>query len=305
MYHYVRPTDDCLPYFQALHLDDFCAQLDYFRETGGFVSRDELMDALNGGPLPEGYVLTFDDGVSDHYSHVFPELRRRGLFGIFYVPTGQYFSHQLLDVHRIHYLLGRCGGFSMMEKVQRRIRTEMLSHAHVYEFQQRTYARQENDSATNEFKRIFNYYIAAEFRQPLLAELVNELIDERQLVEHFYVSPKQLREMQDGGMIIGGHSVTHPVLSKLSKVEQYHEINDCFQFLEAATGGLGVRTFCFPYGGMHSFNQITLELLHQANCKFALNVDPRHVHQDDVRSNLLMLPRYDCNQFQFGQVRRV
>ena len=60
-------------------------------------------------------LLTFDDGLSDHYQYVLPELRRRGLWGIFYIPAGPYQSGRMLDVHCIHLLIGRYGG----EKVKR------------------------------------------------------------------------------------------------------------------------------------------------------------------------------------------
>jgi peptidoglycan/xylan/chitin deacetylase (PgdA/CDA1 family) len=303
MYHYVRDRDSKLPFFQSLNLDDFRRQLDYFHKSGGFVTREQLNEAIAGGSVADGFVLTFDDGVIDHYRFVLPELKKRGLFGIFYIPTGHYYSGELLDVHRIHYLLGRMGGVAMMDALGERVRPEMLSHEHVREFQKSTYSRQTNDSATTEFKRVFNYYISPVYRGPLLKELLTTLVDEQQLAREFYLSTAQLLEMQREGMVIGAHSVTHPVMSKLTEEEQAKEINDSFGFLEHVTGGLCQRTFCFPYGGRHSFNDLTLNLLTKANCRFALDVDGRPATEIDFKRNLLMLPRFDCNQFPFGQVR--
>ena len=90
MYHYVRPERADLPYFRYLHAQDFARQLDWLEANMGFVSRDDFERTLaTGEPIP-GAVLTFDDGFSDHFDHVLPELTRRGLWGVFYVPTGVY-----------------------------------------------------------------------------------------------------------------------------------------------------------------------------------------------------------------------
>ena len=88
MYHYVRPCAEGLPYFPYLALADFERQLDAFASTYGFVGREAFVDWAQGGPAPDGVLLTFDDGLRDHRDFVLPVLQRRGLFGVFYVPSG-------------------------------------------------------------------------------------------------------------------------------------------------------------------------------------------------------------------------
>jgi len=305
MYHYVRAYDPAYPYFRGLRDDDFASQLDYFDTAYGFVSPAEFQRLLSGDLADHpGVVLTFDDGVSDHYQTVFPELKRRGLWGIFYVPTGPYQSRQLLDVHRIHCLLGKIGGTRLLEIVREQILPEDISFGHIEEFQQLTYTRQENDEATTEFKRIFNYFLRSPARRRLLDWLMLQFFDETQLQTEFYVQPAQLQEMQAAGMVIGGHSVTHPVLSKLSRDEQQAEIAGCLDWLNAKVGPAQARTFCYPYGGFHSFTEWTVELLRKLNCPYALNVEQRDATHQDFATQLYALPRYDCNQFPFGQVRQ-
>ena len=101
-------------------------------------------------------------------------------------------------------------------------------------------------------------------------------------------------------MIVGSHSVSHPVLSKLSPAEQQIEIEESLSFLEEVTGGLTVRTFCYPYGGFHSFTDHTEALLDRAGCLFTFNVESRDITSDDIKERPQALPRYDCNQFPFG-----
>src|SRR5512141_2911835 len=134
MYHYVRPSDPELPYFRHLDFEDFQKQLDYFDDHFGYVPYADFLQSLSAGEPTQGVVLTFDDGFKDHYQYVFPHLRERGLWGIFYVPTGVYGQGKLLDVHRIHMLLGKYGGKTIFEALQCFITSDMLSHNHVEEF---------------------------------------------------------------------------------------------------------------------------------------------------------------------------
>jgi hypothetical protein len=177
----------------------------------------------------------------------------------------------------------------------------MLTHAHVAEFRQQTYRWQDNDDATNHVKRTLNYYIASEHRPALLAKLIEEAFPSgAPSASQFYVPPAALRSMRERGMVMGSHSVTHPVFSTLSEAEQEREIRDSFDQLEKITGDR-IATFCHPYGGFHSFTAETERLLERIGCLWAFNVEPRDIGADDLRLRPLALPRYDCNMFPFGQ----
>lgn len=114
MYHYVRKGAKDLPFFRYLDADNFKKQLDFFEAKFGFVNFDEFL-RLKEEPelineLKDKVLLSFDDGLKDHIDFVLPELLRRGIFGLFFIPTGVYERKKALDVHRIHYLLGMAGG---------------------------------------------------------------------------------------------------------------------------------------------------------------------------------------------------
>ena len=42
--------------------------------------------------------------------------------------------------------------------------------------------------------------------------------------DNYYLTKNEIREMSKNGMIIGGHTHSHPLLSKLSDSQQLHEI---------------------------------------------------------------------------------
>lgn len=303
MYHYICPDSGEMPFFRYLGLDSFKKQLDYFSEKFGFVDRDEFLASIaNGRPMADGVVLTFDDGFSCHFDYVLPELRRRGLWGIFYIPTGMYSTGKLLDVHRIHVLLGKFGGVEVLSELRKILMDDMLSHAHIPEYRLLTYGNQKNDENTTLVKRILNYYISYEYRGLILDRLMALFFkNEGPVCSKFYMTSPQIKETQDAGMLVGSHSATHSVFSKLDVAAQRKELEDSFCFLDEATGGLAVRTFCYPYGGFHSFTAATEQILTELGCRFSFNVESRDISVRDLSNRPQALPRYDCNEFPHGE----
>jgi peptidoglycan/xylan/chitin deacetylase (PgdA/CDA1 family) len=305
MYHYVREFDAEMPYFRNLHVDDFHEQLDYFEQKYGFVSQKDFLHSLQyPNEMPNGVVLTFDDGLKDHYRYVLPALQARNLWGIFYIPTAMYHTNKMLDVHRIHVLLGKFGGEKIFTTLKEIISDEMLSHGHITEFKSITYQRQKNDEYTTSVKRILNYLISYDYRETVLDTLMAKLIpNEAKLLADFYLTPSEMKTMQEAKMIIGSHTVFHPVMSKLSAEQQKSEIVDSFSYLETVTNGLPIKTFCYPYGGWHSFSETTEQLLTDNNCLFSFNVEAKDIDTAAIKQHRQALPRYDCNQFPHGQCR--
>jgi peptidoglycan/xylan/chitin deacetylase (PgdA/CDA1 family) len=306
MYHYVREFNPLMPNFKHLHFEDFCKQLDHFQAEYNFVSKEDFIDSFHSNhPLPKGVILTFDDGLSCHYNYVFKELKRRNLWGIFYVPTQPYMQGKFIDVHKVHMLLGMFNGEEILKSLLGIINDDKINHEYREKFETLVYKHQDNDANALLVKQILNYFIKNEFKSIVVDQLFSIYIaDQSLLLENFYIKPHQLKEMNEAGMIIGSHTITHPVLSKLSSKEQLSEIKDSFDCLENMSGDLGTKTFCFPYGGFHSFNDDTIEILETENVHFSFNVEHRDIVKNDLKYQKQYLPRYDCNQFLFGQVRK-
>jgi peptidoglycan/xylan/chitin deacetylase (PgdA/CDA1 family) len=303
MYHYVRPEDDNYPSFKFLHLDDFRKQLDYFSEHFGILHPDDLKVSIETGRTIDGVILTFDDGVKDHYDFVLPELLKRGLSGIFYIPTGIYEQRKMLGVHRLHLLLGKFDSEVIYNELNKLVTDEMLSHAHIKEFRELTYSLQKNDSYTTLVKRMMNYFISYDYREKVLDTLMNDFFGgDESVFDSFYVTPEEIKTMYNAGMVIGSHTKTHPVLSKLPSEKQEDEIHNSFKYIESICINLPYKTFCYPYGGFQSFTGKTEDILTDFGCLYSFNVEQRDIQKEDLRNRPQALPRYDCNRFPFGQV---
>ena len=301
MYHYVRPHDPELPYFRYLHIDDFVKQLEYFGNEYGFIGKEDFRECLSSGEPKNGVVLTFDDGLKDHYKYVWPELLKRNLWGIFYIPTSPFLMDKLIDVHRIHMLLGKHGGKTIADAMQEIVKDEMLSHKHIEKFRNKTYIGQNNTASTNYVKRLLNYFIDYEYRQQVVDGLMFLFFpDEKNLVRDFYMTKSELADMYRSGMTLGSHTVNHLVMSKLTPGGQEAEIALSFQVIESIVEESDFRTFSYPYGGFHSFTTETKKILDRYFCLFSFNLEPRDITQDDLTNRPQALPRFDCNLFPHG-----
>jgi hypothetical protein len=159
------------------------------------------------------------------------------------------------------------------------------------------------DEATAQVKRVLNYYLRLEHRSLICHEVyLRSGGDEASDAAAHYASAEQLRALRAAGMCIGAHSVSHRLLSQLSLTEQGREVHDSIATL-AELLAEPIDSFCYPYGGEHSFNADTLRLLEQAQIRFAFSVEPRDIEARDLTQAPLRLPRYDCNVFPHGTSR--
>lgn len=301
-YHYVRPGSPLVPGLRYLDLEDFRKQLDWLSETRRNVSRDEFVSIMAGeSPVSDGFFLTFDDGLSDHYQFVYPELTERGMWGSFYVPVGPYLDGRSLDVHLIHALLGVFGGAQVLSML-----LQVLSELGI-EFDEisksNRYANVDDDEAIVEVKRKLNYELKVEQRSIVLDNICTRL-DYQLDVADWYMTIPQMNEMVSAGMIIGSHSVSHRPMSQLSAEQQSHEIETSFQWLEANVPTREPRSFGYPYGGFDTFTPETESLLSGAGVKWSLNFENREISQSDVVNRPQALPRVDCCTLPHGKSRK-
>ena len=293
MYHYVRSKNNDYPYFKYCTLENFKQQLDYFGENFGFLSFKEYINTIIYNRHSNGVVLSFDDGLKDHYQYVLPELKKRGLWGFFYVNTGIFNLPKLLGVHRVHFLKGKYSPKFILEKVLNRINDAMIDKRYLSSFKNETYVNSNYNDDERTLQRLLNFYLHYEFRDQILDELTFKYLDEKELHQQTYLNKCEVIELIEAGNIVGAHSVNHFVLSRLNFSQQLYEINESFDFLDSLHKQ-DYKTFCYPYGYSSSYNNDTLKILKDLNINDACVFDnkPQALPIDKYR-----LSRIDCNKF--------
>jgi peptidoglycan/xylan/chitin deacetylase (PgdA/CDA1 family) len=302
MYHYVRPATDRPPGgYYRLDVADFRAQLDHFEASFDVLGRERLLAVLRGerAPPDDALLLTFDDGLADHHEWVLPELRDRGLSGVFFVPTGP-LDGVALPVHRVHALLGAHDAGRVHEALVAAVERRGLSRARR---SADTYRDGEGDATTDaaaRVKRLVNFELPWAAVPEVLDAVEDRLSAAGVDPDAYYCSAADLRALQDAGMLLGAHSVSHPVLSRLSEAEQRAEVHDAFGRLSAAAGAPELRLFAYPFGGPATFSPTTESVLADAGCDAAFTTVSRSFDGTTVADRPLALPRMDCNEFPHG-----
>lgn len=253
MYHYVRdPGDRCEAGtgIRGLGVAEFEAQLTALGQRFTLIDWPTLRAHLcQGAPLPPAAcLLTFDDGLLDHYHTVFPILRARGVAGLFFAlarPPGA----GLTLAHKLHFLLPVLTGPGLRAALWRG-----LSPAQQARFEQAERGHQARirpttpEDAINVLKAVLQREFAPEI-DPALSELFAAHIGSEAAIAHdYYLSPTQIAAMTAGGMHFGGHSRTHPWLDWISAEAGAEEIAASAAWLSGVEAG--PWAFAYPYGGL-------------------------------------------------------
>ena len=86
----------------------------------------------------------------------------------------------------------------------------------------------------------------------------------------------ELREMEVAGMDIGGHTVSHPVLSRLTPEAQYRELRTSYERIRQECGHRQ-RAMSYPVGGASAFGRPTQEAARRAEWIMACNYRGGHL----------------------------
>jgi len=291
-YHYVRDVERTpFPDIKALSVAGFAAQIDWLQARFDLIDGATFEHAVLAGTgfdRPTA-LLTFDDGFIDHYEHVFPILRDRGLGGIFFVAGGTLGSAPvLLNVHKTHFLLSHLGANRFTEEVATALAAEGVD-AGVSKHREGIYRYDEAPDVR--IKRILNYEAPYPIADRVLSTMfTRHLGDLGAFARELYLSAAQIREMAKGGMTFGFHTETHPVLSRLDAASQRDELRNGPRLISELTGQR-TASFCYPYGFSHTYNADTLSVLAECGYSMAFNTVRREiVFGQDQRYEL---PRFD------------
>jgi hypothetical protein len=108
MYHYVRDLPNTrFPKIKGMLTEEFRDQLALLQQRYQMVTLESALGFIQGKytPARDLCLLTFDDGLKEHYSEVTPLLMDRGIQGLFFVITSCIEGTHVVPVHMNHFLM--------------------------------------------------------------------------------------------------------------------------------------------------------------------------------------------------------
>lgn len=235
----------------SLH-EDMKIEAEHLRSLLGALGRRhdlvtvaEGMDRLAGGGGGRSMVaLTMDDGYRDNLVRLVPLLEEVGGRATVFLEAGAVVERRLPWLHALGWLDAELGTTAAARALADRVPSAAAALGEI--------------SDSNRLKRVLKYDADRAERASALEALVVEHGGEpRAIVDSLYLSHAEARELARADCIeVGGHTVDHPVLSRLAAPEQREQIARgralLAELLEEGSGGVAAgscgRTFAYPYG---------------------------------------------------------
>ena len=280
MYHYIRDPGDAAEAdsgISGMSVKTFEAQLDELSQQHAFVTWPDVRMALEEGkPLPRSAcLLTFDDGVCDHYLNAFRILHERKLSGLFFV-MDRYESEGFILAHKIHFLRAKLGLAGLRDAIWENLNPlQREKFARAEERYQRKHPPVSIDKRIDLLKAVLQRDLSAEI-DPLLSDLFEAHVgSEKTTARNYYLNPEQIHEMAAGGMHFGGHSRSHPWFDWIDAEARMGEIKASADWVQQFE--FGPWAFAYPYGGL-SEDSADLLKEHGFAAAFTTQTQLRHIN---------------------------
>lgn len=299
MYHYVRDAERT-PYrgIKGCREADFLAQVKHLNSTSRPLRLEEAKQMVSDRATlnKDLFALTFDDGLKEHALFVTDVLSDMGIPGYFFIPSRPLIDGVVLPVHKNHFLLSQLSIKEYTAKVKKetiKLGIQLSWDESPIELK-RTYRWDNYPTALLKFA--LNYKLNVSERELILDSIFKDVFgNQAEFARELYVSEDDMRNMKSAGMIIGGHSHSHNVLTSLSDDEITKEIDTNFDFLEGILGKSAFWTFSYPFGKPTTYNDHVISELNRRGVAVAFNTI---VADSDPNTPIMELNRVDPKDLQ-------
>ena len=269
-----------------LNEEQFRFQIDKIKNRYKIISSLDVKNIDIKNDSSDYAVLTFDDGLSDHYN-VYKHLKSLKLSGTFLVPKMPIIENKVMNAHKIQFILA-----SADEKI---IKDEILSLFDNKEEIWKEYSatKWKNNWWSKEMIFITNFLRRYKDDKVNNYQLTNHLFenfvskDEFGFSKDLYLNLENIEEMSNNGMVIGGHG---DISENLLLINDYKsDINESKKFISHYSNDF---VFSYPNGG---YNDDIKDHMSDINCLISYTIKPTTITElDDI--DYLEFPRYDSPQ---------
>lgn len=252
--------------------DEFRWQMRLMRRHFNMLSLPEAIQLLRQGKLPaRSACITFDDGYADTATLAHPILAELSIPMTIFVASG--------------YLEGGTMWNDILLESIRRAPTNILDLREIglpcYSITSQRARQQAAYDLVGRCK-----YLDMAQRQDVVNHLARRVSG---LPDTLMMTHAQTKILSEQGVEIGGHTINHPILTKLSPEHAQAEIVNDKAYLEAITGQ-PVRLFAYPNGQREvDYNESHVRMVQEAGFEAAVTTG-RGV--SDSKTDIFQLPRF-------------
>ena len=269
-YHYLRQNKDLdrFPRILGTNITEFKNQLSMLEKNYEFISLDQIYN-LSGKKinLHKKYpkiLLTFDDGLSDHYTAA-KILAELNISGIFFIPTCIIEDKLPANPIIIHYTLAIFGIENFLKEYKKNLEILELDS----KLLDVSYSKNDNNvlDVINKIKFIFKYKLGYKNSRKILLNIYKNLLCKKYKnpLEIMHLTESQIKKMIEMGHYLGAHTHSHISIAatELSSKDFFKEIIHPKNYLEQKFN-IKVNSLSYPFGGKNDCLS-TSELLKKTN----------------------------------------
>ncbi len=243
-YHIIR--DNKVAHIENLYSfknkEQFLNDIDILCDNYKALSPEDL---LKDNIPKNSFLLSFDDGLEEIYSVIYPILKARNIKAIFFVNPNFVDNEEGLYKHLISVIISKLESENFEKPSLDKI-------SNIFSF---TY------TSTEDFKQKFiGIKYSEREKVDEVLNFININITDYLNTHKPYISKKQIKEMIEDGHYFGGHTMTHPPLLQLSYEEQKAEIIDSIDWLKQ-NFDINYSLFSFPFSDRSISKKLLEELL--------------------------------------------
>lgn len=291
MFHDVRNIEST-HYPKRYSLKSFLSEKQFLYQVQKIKSKYKIISSLESHNLDLGQgnidyaVLTFDDGLRDHYS-VYKILQSLGLSGTFFIPKDAIEQRCVMNTHKIQFILASVDETRIKEEILGMfVNKEDIWNTFSLSSWRDNWWTPEMVFVTNFLRKFKNkttdcYQITDHLFQKFVTK------DEVSFANDLYLSESNIEEMSNSNMIIGGHGGVSENLLLLSNFED--DLNNSKKFVSKFSDNF---VFSYPNGG---FSDQIKDHLRKISCLIAYTTHPCTLTDLD-HIDYLEYPRYDAPQ---------
>ena len=304
-YHYVRDLPRTrFPQIKGMLLDDFRSQVHALPDMFEMATIESAVAFLTGKYVPRRdlCLMTFDDGLREHYADVTPVLAEKGIQGFFFLISGCLEDGVVAPVHMNHFLTAYLGFKTYQSEFMQTLRELGFTGEGDIDpmVAQRTYPLDTKEAS--QFKYLFNFVLPPKTRDLAVRALFQKhLGKEDEFGRELYLNWSEAREMQREGMVIGGHSHQHRPMATLRYPELYADLTRNWDLIQKNLLPQEIWPFSYPYGKADSYNRHTVEILRQLGYRLALCTEPGN---NLPGMDLFSIRRVDCKDITANAYRQ-
>ena len=254
-YHYLRlnKQSDPFPRILGTNIDEFQNHLSMLQKNYHVISLKDALSISTGGDgfnkKNTGILITFDDGLSDHYTAA-KILSELNISAIFFIPTCILEEKLPANPIIIHYTIAVFG----IEKFLKEFREILVNNKLDKKLFDVQYSKDKDNvlDIISKIKSTFKYKLGYHNSRKILLDIYKNLFSSeyKNMLSTIHLTESQIREMLEMGHYVGTHTYSHisVAATELNSDDFIKEIISPKNYLEQKFN-TKVNSFSYPFGG--------------------------------------------------------